>query len=81
MPRKRVAIGENMFRLDIGRILAAVPGDTEAEKARAIGVSRQLVNLWARKKARPGWKHSLRLAKVTGLPAPDIAGVWRETRT
>lgn len=63
------------FRWDIDKVLAAVPGESIAEKATKIGVSRQMVYLWQARRSRPGWKHCLRLAKLTGMSAPDIAGV------
>ena len=62
-------------RWDISHVLAAVPGDTLTDKAKAIGVSRQLVHVWARRKSRPGRKFARRLARITGLPASEILGV------
>ena len=64
-----------IVRYDIEHVLAAVPGDTFTDKARTIGVSRQLVHVWARRKSRPGRKFARRLARITGLPASEILGV------
>ena len=42
------------LRYPMADILAKVPGDTLAERARNIGVSRQTMYVWAQERFRPG---------------------------
>ena len=53
-------------------ILAKVPGDTLAARARAIGVSRQTMYVWAQEKFRPSTEQATIIANLTGVPIDDI---------
>jgi DNA-binding XRE family transcriptional regulator len=61
-------------RIPIHQVLAKVPGGSSADKARKIGVSRQVVWMWETGRTRPGWKSCQRLAELTGVNAEDIFG-------
>jgi DNA-binding XRE family transcriptional regulator len=53
-------------------ILAKGPGDTLAERARQIGVSRQTMYVWAAEKFRPSTEQATIIADLTGVPIDDI---------
>jgi DNA-binding XRE family transcriptional regulator len=53
-------------------ILAKVPGDTLAERARKIGVSRQTMYVWAAEKFRPSTDQARIIADLTGVPIDEI---------
>ena len=53
-------------------ILAKVPGDTLAERARQIGVSRQTMYVWAQERFRPSGAQAAIIAKLTGTPVEQI---------
>lgn len=58
-------------------ILAMVPGESLAERARAIGVSRQTMYAWAQERFRPDKELAQKIAGLTGIPAEHI-GDYRE---
>ena len=54
--------------MDIRDILALVPGETVAARARNIGVSRWTYYLWLDGRVRPNEERAARLAELTGIP-------------
>jgi DNA-binding XRE family transcriptional regulator len=60
------------LRYPMADILAKVPGDTLAERARKIGVSRQTMYVWAAEKFRPSTEQATIIADLTGVPIDDI---------
>jgi DNA-binding XRE family transcriptional regulator len=60
------------LRYPLADILAKVPGDTLAERARTIGVSRQTMYVWAQERFRPSSQQAAIIAKLTGVPAEQI---------
>jgi DNA-binding XRE family transcriptional regulator len=60
------------FRHPMADILAKVPGDTLAARARAIGVSRQTMYVWAQEKFRPSTDQARIIADLTGVPIDEI---------
>jgi DNA-binding XRE family transcriptional regulator len=60
------------LRYPMADILAKVPGDTLAARARAIGVSRQTMYVWAQEKFRPSTEQAAIIADLTGVPIDDI---------
>jgi len=60
------------LRHPMANILAKVPGDTLAERARKIGVSRQTMYVWAAEKFRPSTEQATIIADLTGVPIDDI---------
>ncbi|HEX3520806.1 MAG TPA: hypothetical protein VHT52_01810, partial [Stellaceae bacterium] len=60
------------LRYPMRDILAKVPGDTIADRARSIGVSRQTMYIWTDEKFRPAPAVAKRIAKLTGVPAEHI---------
>jgi DNA-binding XRE family transcriptional regulator len=60
------------LRHPMADILAKVPGDTLAARARAIGVSRQTMYVWAQEKFRPSTEQATIIANLTGVPVDDI---------
>ena len=69
---------ENMLRTPMVTILKKVPGNSLAQKAALIGVSRQTLYAWTHNGSRPNIVQSKRLAELTGLDADFIRG--RKTR-
>ena len=61
------------LRYPLAAILAKVPGDTLAERARKIGVSRQTMYVWAQERFRPSSGQAAIIAELTGVPAEQIA--------
>jgi DNA-binding XRE family transcriptional regulator len=59
-------------RYPMAAILAKVPGDTLAERARKIGVSRQTMYVWAQERFRPSSEQAAIIAKLTGVPIEQI---------
>jgi DNA-binding XRE family transcriptional regulator len=59
-------------RYPMAAILAKVPGDTLAERARKIGVSRQTMYVWAQERFRPSTEQAAIIAKLTGVPIEQI---------
>jgi DNA-binding XRE family transcriptional regulator len=53
-------------------ILASVPGDGVIAKAKAIGVSRQMLYVWMDEKARPNAAQARKIAKLTDIPTDHI---------
>jgi DNA-binding XRE family transcriptional regulator len=60
------------LRYPMAAILAKVPGDTLAARARAIGVSRQTMYVWAQEKFRPSTEQAQTIAELTGVPIEQI---------
>jgi DNA-binding XRE family transcriptional regulator len=60
------------LRHPMADILAKVPGDTLAARARAIGVSRQTMYVWAQEKFRPSTEQATIIAELTGVPIDEI---------
>jgi DNA-binding XRE family transcriptional regulator len=60
------------FRHPMAAILAKVPGDTLAERARQIGVSRQTMYVWAQERFRPSTDQARIIADLTGVPVNQI---------
>ena len=56
------------------KVLAKVPGKTNPEKIRAIGVSKQTYYLWLRGAARPNPAQAARLEELTGISIEKIRG-------
>lgn len=54
------------------KILAKVPGETLAERARALKVSRQTMYVWLNEKFRPTLVQAKRISRVTGVPITHI---------
>jgi DNA-binding XRE family transcriptional regulator len=63
---------EHKLRHPMAAILAKVPGDTLAARARAIGVSRQTMYVWAQEKFRPSTEQATIIADLTGVPIDEI---------
>ena len=59
----------------MSEILALVPGETQAAKIEAIGISTQGFYNWLNGGQRPRTPHARRIAKLTGLPVDVIRGV------
>jgi DNA-binding XRE family transcriptional regulator len=60
------------LRYPMRAILAKVPGDSVAERAEAIGVSRQTLYIWQDEKFRPIAAIADKISKLTGVPAEHI---------
>jgi DNA-binding XRE family transcriptional regulator len=60
------------LRYPMAAILAKVPGETLAERARQIGVSRQTMYVWAQERFRPSTEQAATIAKLTGIPVEQI---------
>jgi DNA-binding XRE family transcriptional regulator len=60
------------LRYPMAAILAKVPGDTLAERARKCGVSRQTMYVWAQERFRPRGEQAEIIAKLTGVPVAQI---------
>jgi DNA-binding XRE family transcriptional regulator len=63
---------EHKLNHPMAAILAKVPGDTLAERARQIGVSRQTMYVWAQERFRPSSEQAAILSKLTGVPIEQI---------
>ena len=63
---------EHKLNHPMADILAKVPGDTLAERARQIGVSRQTMYVWAQERFRPSNDQAAIIAKLTGVPIAQI---------
>jgi DNA-binding XRE family transcriptional regulator len=63
---------EHKLNHPMADILAKVPGDTLAARARAIGVSRQTMYVWAQEKFRPSTDQARIIADLTGVPIDEI---------
>ena len=64
-------------RYPMADILAKVPGDSLAARARAIGVARQTMYVWAQERFRPSREQAAIIAKLTGVPVEQI-GEYQE---
>jgi DNA-binding XRE family transcriptional regulator len=60
------------LRYPMKDILQKVKGDSLAERARAVGVSRQTVYVWLDERFRPVGPQAKKLAKLTGVPVEHI---------
>lgn len=65
------------LRYPLADILAKVPGETLAERARNIGVSRQTMYVWAQERFRPSSQQAAIIAELTGVPVAQI-GEYQE---
>jgi DNA-binding XRE family transcriptional regulator len=64
-------------RYPMADILAKVPGDSLAARARAIGVARQTMYVWAQERFRPSREQAAIIHKLTGIPVEQI-GEYQE---
>jgi DNA-binding XRE family transcriptional regulator len=73
-PSMRDELTAIMRRLEhpMAEILAKVPGDTLAARARAIGVSRQTMYVWAHERFRPSPEQAATISELTGVPVAHI---------
>jgi DNA-binding XRE family transcriptional regulator len=60
------------LRYPMADILAKVPGETVAERARKIGVARQTLYVWADERFRPTARQAQIISKLTGVPVEHI---------
>lgn len=60
------------LRHPMTKILAKVPGETLADRARAIGVSRQTMYVWQAEQFRPVGNQAKKIAKLTGVRVEHI---------
>jgi DNA-binding XRE family transcriptional regulator len=63
---------DHKVRHRMADILDKVPGDTLAARARAIGVSRQTMYVWAQERFRPSVDQARIIAELTGVPIEHI---------
>ena len=63
---------DTSIRLPLSVVIAKVKGETLAQKAAIVGVSRQELWRWHTGRCRPKRKHAIRLSKLTGFPASSI---------
>jgi DNA-binding XRE family transcriptional regulator len=71
--RNKVEALQIRLRHPMKEILAKIPGNL-TERAKAIGVSRQTMYVWADEKYRPTGNQAERIAELTGVPAAIIRG-------
>jgi DNA-binding XRE family transcriptional regulator len=69
--RHSILMTAHVLRYPMADILAKVPGSTLKDRAKAIGVSRQTMYVWAHEKFRPGLDQAVIISKLTGVP------VWK----
>ena len=62
------------LQLPMADVLAKVPGDSVAEKARFLDVSRNTYYEWQNESFRPSLEQARRLEELTGFPAAQIHG-------
>jgi DNA-binding XRE family transcriptional regulator len=62
------------LRVPMEAVLAKVPGESIAAKAREIGVTRATYYKWAGGICRPGWDQAEQLAKLTKYTPEEIHG-------
>lgn len=60
------------LRHPMTKILAKVPGETLADRARAIGVSRQTMYVWQAEQFRPVGNQAKKIARLTGVRVEHI---------
>jgi DNA-binding XRE family transcriptional regulator len=60
------------LRFPMTDILAQVPGETLSDRARAIGVSRQTMYVWASERFRPTPTQARSIAKLTSIPIEHL---------
>jgi DNA-binding XRE family transcriptional regulator len=60
------------LRYPMVAIVDKVPGEGVGAKAKAIGVSRQMIYVWMAEKARPDATQARMISKLTGIPADHI---------
>lgn len=61
-------------------ILAKVKGESLSARARAIGVSRQTMYVWAEERFRPTLKQAKAIAKLSGVPIEQIVNDGQEAK-
>lgn len=69
---ERVKNLRRMQRIPMSYILSKVPGDTIAERAENVGVTRQAYYYWIHGRSLPSEQQAERLAELTGIPIGDI---------
>lgn len=62
----------HILRYPMKDILAKVPGDTLKERAKAVGVSRQTMYVWAHERFRPSKEQAHIISDLTGIPVWQI---------
>ena len=62
------------IRLPMSKVLLKIPGETVAERARAIGVTRATYYSWFDGFSRPKRDQARKLEELTGFPANLITG-------
>ena len=62
------------LQLPMADVLAKVPGESVAEKARFLGVSRNTYYEWQNESFRPSLDQARTLEELTGFPAAQIHG-------
>lgn len=70
----RERIRGQICMLPMDKILAKVPGDTIAARARACGISRETYYAWEQGRNRPRLRLAKRLAAITGYSLTQIRG-------
>jgi|SRR5215470_10627158 len=55
-------------------ILAKVPGNSLAERARAVGVTRQAYHYWVTGQSRPNTQQLAKLGEITGASVAKLRG-------
>jgi DNA-binding XRE family transcriptional regulator len=70
--RRDIAAIAHKIRHPMADILPKVPGDTLAARARAVGVSRQTMYVWAAERFRPSTDQARIIADLTGVPIDEI---------
>lgn len=63
---------EHKLRHPLADILAKVPGDSLAARARALNVSRQTMYAWAQERFRPSKQQAKVISELTGVPVEQI---------
>jgi len=62
------------LRLPMTKVLEKVPGDTIADKARAVDVERSVIYGWMDGRTRPRRNEAMKLAEITGYKIHEITG-------
>jgi hypothetical protein len=65
---------QNRLRNPMKDILAKIPGKSLTARAKAVGVSRQTMYVWADEKFRPTDQQAAKIAELTGVPVEIIRG-------
>jgi hypothetical protein len=68
----------DQLQLPMADVLAKVPGETVADRARFLGVARNTYYEWLNEGFRPSLRQALALEELTGFPAAQIHGQLEE---